>query len=148
MIAGFTDLRGQPARVDAAGELRGEGHEANCVVADELVDLGVDLSMMQTVGDLQGGLEEGLPDVKVVPDLATLTDLPWEPGAAWSGGGNWRASPARTRSRAGARPAVSGGSQTVAWCGGGGPPAARATTVAARARVVRKGVSFMTVDDQ
>lgn len=32
---------------------------------------------------VQGGLEEGLPDIKVVPDLATLTDLPWEPGAAW-----------------------------------------------------------------
>jgi rsbT co-antagonist protein RsbR len=27
-------------------------------VAQTLVDLGVDLSMMQTVGDLQGGLEE------------------------------------------------------------------------------------------
>jgi glutamine synthetase len=32
---------------------------------------------------VQGGLEDGLPDIKVVPDLATLTDLPWEPGAAW-----------------------------------------------------------------
>lgn len=32
---------------------------------------------------VQGGLERGLPDVKVVPDLSTLTDLPWEPGAAW-----------------------------------------------------------------
>ncbi|HET9656760.1 MAG TPA: glutamine synthetase family protein [Kineosporiaceae bacterium] len=32
---------------------------------------------------VQGGLAEGLPDVKVVPDLTTLTDLPWEPGAAW-----------------------------------------------------------------
>ena len=27
-------------------------------IAQTLVDLGVDLSMMQTVGDLQGGLEE------------------------------------------------------------------------------------------
>ena len=26
--------------------------------SDHLVDLGVDLSMMRTVGDLQGGLEE------------------------------------------------------------------------------------------
>lgn len=32
---------------------------------------------------VQGGLEDGLPDIKVVPDLSTLTDLPWEPGAAW-----------------------------------------------------------------
>lgn len=32
---------------------------------------------------VQGGLEEGLPDIKVVPDLSTLTDLPWEPAAAW-----------------------------------------------------------------
>jgi glutamine synthetase len=32
---------------------------------------------------VQGGLEAGLPDIKVVPDLSTLTDLPWEPGAAW-----------------------------------------------------------------
>ena len=32
---------------------------------------------------IQGGLESGLPDIKVVPDLDTLTDLPWEPGAAW-----------------------------------------------------------------
>lgn len=32
---------------------------------------------------VQGGLEAGLPDVKVVPDLSTITDLPWEPGAAW-----------------------------------------------------------------
>ena len=32
---------------------------------------------------VQGGLEDGLPDVKVVPDLGTLTSLPWEPGAAW-----------------------------------------------------------------
>jgi glutamine synthetase len=32
---------------------------------------------------IQGGLDEGLPDVKVVPDLSTLTDLPWEPAAAW-----------------------------------------------------------------
>jgi glutamine synthetase len=32
---------------------------------------------------IQGGMESGLPDIKVVPDLATLTNLPWEPGAAW-----------------------------------------------------------------
>ncbi|MEZ5117081.1 MAG: glutamine synthetase family protein [Candidatus Nanopelagicales bacterium] len=32
---------------------------------------------------IQGGIEDGLPDIKVVPDLSTLTDLPWEPGAAW-----------------------------------------------------------------
>jgi glutamine synthetase len=32
---------------------------------------------------VQGGLENGLPDIKATPDLSTLTDLPWEPGAAW-----------------------------------------------------------------
>ena len=32
---------------------------------------------------VQGGLEDGLPDIKVIPDLGTLTSLPWEPGAAW-----------------------------------------------------------------
>jgi glutamine synthetase len=31
-----------------------------------------------------GGLDQGLPDIKVVPDLSTLTDLPWEAGAAWA----------------------------------------------------------------
>src|SRR5690606_35749134 len=30
-----------------------------------------------------GGLDAGLPDIKVVPDLGTLSPLPWEPGAAW-----------------------------------------------------------------
>ncbi len=32
---------------------------------------------------VQGGLEDGLPDITVYPDLGTLTPLPWEPGAAW-----------------------------------------------------------------
>ncbi len=40
-------------------------------------------SPMGDVVPVQGGIESGLPDIKVVPDLATLTDLPWEPGAAW-----------------------------------------------------------------
>jgi glutamine synthetase len=38
------------------------------------------------VGDVvpvQGGLEDGLPDITVFPDLATVTALPWEPRAAW-----------------------------------------------------------------
>ncbi len=30
-----------------------------------------------------GGLDQGLPDIKVVPDLATLAPMPWEPGAVW-----------------------------------------------------------------
>ncbi|MCW5252552.1 glutamine synthetase family protein [Streptomyces sp. SHP 1-2] len=29
-----------------------------------------------------GGLDAGLPDIRVVPDLGTLTALPWEPGVA------------------------------------------------------------------
>jgi glutamine synthetase len=32
---------------------------------------------------VQGGLEAGLPDIKVYPDLSTITSLPWESGAAW-----------------------------------------------------------------
>ena len=36
-----------------------------------------------------GGLDAGLPDIKVTPDLATLTPLPWEPGAAWCLGDAW-----------------------------------------------------------
>lgn len=32
---------------------------------------------------VQGGLEDGLPDISVVPDLTTLTALPWEPHVAW-----------------------------------------------------------------
>ena len=40
-------------------------------------------SPMGDVVPVQGGLEEGLPDIHVRPDLATLAPLPWEPGAAW-----------------------------------------------------------------
>ena len=36
-----------------------------------------------------GGLDAGLPDIKVTPDLSTLTPLPWEPGAAWCVGDAW-----------------------------------------------------------
>ncbi len=36
-----------------------------------------------------GGLDVGLPDIKVTPDLSTLTPLPWEPGAAWCVGDAW-----------------------------------------------------------
>src|SRR5215469_14316924 len=40
-------------------------------------------SPMGDVVPVQGGLEDGLPDITVRPDLATLTPLPWEHGAAW-----------------------------------------------------------------
>jgi glutamine synthetase len=40
-------------------------------------------SPMGDVVPVQGGLEEGLPDITVRPDLTTLTPLPWEQGAAW-----------------------------------------------------------------
>jgi glutamine synthetase len=30
---------------------------------------------------IQGGMEDGLPDIHVRPDLSTLAPLPWEPGA-------------------------------------------------------------------
>jgi glutamine synthetase len=40
-------------------------------------------SPMGDVVPVQGGLEEGLPDIHVRPDLATLAPLPWEPSAVW-----------------------------------------------------------------
>jgi glutamine synthetase len=40
-------------------------------------------SPMGDVVPVQGGLEDGLPDITVRPDLTTLTPLPWEHGAAW-----------------------------------------------------------------
>ena len=38
-------------------------------------------SPMGDVVQIQGGVEEGLPDIHVRPDLSTLAPLPWEPGA-------------------------------------------------------------------
>ena len=43
-------------------------------------------SPMGDVVPVQGGLEDGLPDIIVRPDLGTLTPLPWEHGAAWCPG--------------------------------------------------------------
>src|ERR1700677_2980108 len=40
-------------------------------------------SPMADVVPVAGGLDQGLPDISVVPDLSTLTPLPWEPQAAW-----------------------------------------------------------------
>ena len=40
-------------------------------------------SPMGDVVPVQGGIEDGLPDIAVRPDLTTLTPLPWEQGAAW-----------------------------------------------------------------
>ena len=40
-------------------------------------------SPMGDVVPVPGGLDQGLPDISVVPDLSTLTALPWEPNAAW-----------------------------------------------------------------
>jgi glutamine synthetase len=40
-------------------------------------------SPMGDVVPVQGGLEQGLPDITVYPDLTTLTPMPWEPNAAW-----------------------------------------------------------------
>jgi glutamine synthetase len=40
-------------------------------------------SPMGDVVPVQGGLEQGLPDICVYPDLSSLTPLPWEPHAAW-----------------------------------------------------------------
>jgi glutamine synthetase len=40
-------------------------------------------SPMADVVPVAGGLDQGLPDVCVIPDLTSLTPLPWEPQAAW-----------------------------------------------------------------
>jgi len=40
-------------------------------------------SPMGDVVPVPGGLDQGLPDISVVPDLSSLTALPWEPRAAW-----------------------------------------------------------------
>jgi rsbT co-antagonist protein RsbR len=49
-------------------------------IAQTLVDLGVDLSMMRTVGDLQGGLEEAerLLGYKVIEEAAAAPRVPPE----------------------------------------------------------------------
>ena len=39
-------------------------------------------SPMGDVVSIEGGLQDGLPDVLAVPDLATLQHVPWEPGVA------------------------------------------------------------------
>ncbi|MEV6306331.1 glutamine synthetase family protein [Actinoplanes sp. NPDC051861] len=39
-------------------------------------------SPMGDVIPIDGGLDDGLPDVVAVPDLDTLQDVPWEPGVA------------------------------------------------------------------
>lgn len=39
-------------------------------------------SPMGDIVPIEGGLEEGLPDVVAYPDLSTLRRLPWEPGVA------------------------------------------------------------------
>jgi glutamine synthetase len=40
-------------------------------------------SPMGDVVPVQGGIEDGLPDISVRPDFATLTPMPWEPGTLW-----------------------------------------------------------------
>jgi glutamine synthetase len=40
-------------------------------------------SPMADVVPVAGGLDQGLPDITVIPDLSTLTALPWEPDVAW-----------------------------------------------------------------
>ncbi len=35
-----------------------------------------------TTVDIEGGLDQGLPDVVAVPDLSTIKNVPWEPGVA------------------------------------------------------------------
>jgi glutamine synthetase len=67
--------RGRDVLIDELGTVMGHGI-AFCRAVFHTTPRG-------DVVPIQGGLESGLPDIKVVPDLATLTDLPWEPRAAW-----------------------------------------------------------------
>ena len=96
-----------PSPAEVAAELRGRGVD---VVRVSYVDLiGTDRGRDVLVDELErtmehgmafcravfhttprgdvvpvvGGLEAGLPDIKVVPDLRTLAPMPWEPGAVW-----------------------------------------------------------------
>jgi glutamine synthetase len=91
---------------DLAGRLTADGIDVVRVSYSDLlgVDLGRDVLVAQLpsvmehglafcravyhtgrqgdVVDAEGGLEAGLPDIRVCPDLSTLARIPWEPGVA------------------------------------------------------------------
>ena len=96
-----------PQDQDVVDELRSKGVDVIRVSYSDLmgVDRGRDILIEQVgsaighgmafcravfhttpMGDvvpIQGGLESGLPDIKVRPDLSHVALVPWEPGVAW-----------------------------------------------------------------
>jgi glutamine synthetase len=67
--------RGRDVLIDELGNVMGHGM-AFCRAVYHTSPMG-------DVVPVQGGIEEGLPDVKAIPDLNTLTTMPWEDGVAW-----------------------------------------------------------------
>ncbi len=74
---GFCDMigvdRGRDVPIDELGTAAGHGL-AFCRATFHTTPMG-------DVVPVQGGIEDGLPDVLVRPDFSTLAPLPWEPGA-------------------------------------------------------------------
>jgi glutamine synthetase len=77
--ASYSDMigvdRGRDVLIDELGSVMGHGM-AFCRAVYHTSPMG-------DVVPVQGGIEEGLPDVKAIPDLNTLTTMPWEDGVAW-----------------------------------------------------------------
>jgi glutamine synthetase len=73
----FSDMigidRGRDVPIDELGTAAGHGL-AFCRATFHTSPMG-------DVVPVQGGIEDGLPDILVRPDFSTLTPLPWEPGA-------------------------------------------------------------------
>lgn len=73
----FSDLigvdRGRDVLIDELGTAAGHGL-AFCRATFHTSPMG-------DVVPVQGGIEDGLPDVLVRPDFSTLAPMPWEPGA-------------------------------------------------------------------
>ena len=77
--ASYTDMigvdRGRDVLIDELGNVMGHGM-AFCRAVFHTSPMG-------DVVPVQGGIEDGLPDIKAIPDLNTLTTMPWEDGVAW-----------------------------------------------------------------
>ena len=77
--ASYTDMigtdRGRDVLIDELQNVMGHGM-AFCRAVFHTSPMG-------DVVPVQGGIEDGLPDIKAIPDLNTLTTMPWEDGVAW-----------------------------------------------------------------
>jgi len=77
--ASYTDMigtdRGRDVLIDELANVMGHGM-AFCRAVFHTSPMG-------DVVPVQGGIEDGLPDIKAIPDLNTLTTMPWEDGVAW-----------------------------------------------------------------